>query len=594
MKPTSGEPPAVPVSHDAEVGRPRVQEAVGPTRNIAGPAEEPAGGPAQPEIQSAGDLEAAFSEFVASAEAPEAAQPTVEAPATQGPVPEAKSTPIVDGSQEQAVVSQEQADIGSPDELQAALNEFLGSVETQEAGPSGTRAPELPASQLEIEIQPGVPTSGEQPQSSQEDLTTASADDLEGALNQFLGDMEPLEMTPVAEDAVEPPGANDGAGIELDLTGLEEDPSSPESQPAPGLLPTDDLQTALNEFLGSVEKLEADFNKGEPLGPLPQEEKGEAWSESTGTMDQPPVDGQDQPDNGSPDDLQAALAEFLATEGKSGASAGDEQPGPSMSEGAIKPESHASETKEQGSISQDQPEMGFTDDLQAALNEFLGSVEKPEAPSNSNEEAGSAPTSNGGLFLDTLDLSDGEPDAGESQAVPQDKTPNEVAGGTPTAGGSEHAGDDFLAELQQTLASFQSGSALAESPTIEAPVDLTVPPQAGSGYKGQGQATVQPQDPNPVQPVPVAESYSGILYIGFTPSSDATALSHFWDIVDAAAGVGKVIAETPLPDGSGDEFTLDLGEDVLVMEQLVKQIPNADIKALGMDRLRIRLAPIDD
>ena len=98
----------------------------------------------------------------------------------------------------------------------------------------------------------------------------------------------------------------------------------------------------------------------------------------------------------------------------------------------------------------------------------------------------------------------------------------------------------------------------------------------------------------PRERCPTAETYSGTLYIVFTPAADAATLSFFWDVVDTVAGVGKVIAQAPLPDGSGHEFTLDLGNEPLSTAQLAARIPGAEISALGQDRLRIRLTPMSD
>ena len=77
-----------------------------------------------------------------------------------------------------------------------------------------------------------------------------------------------------------------------------------------------------------------------------------------------------------------------------------------------------------------------------------------------------------------------------------------------------------------------------------------------------------------------ATTYSGILYIIYSSGEDA-ALSFFWDVMDVVAGPGKVIDQTPLADGSGHEFTLDLGSDVLVLEDLRKGIPGSEITAIG-------------
>ena len=94
--------------------------------------------------------------------------------------------------------------------------------------------------------------------------------------------------------------------------------------------------------------------------------------------------------------------------------------------------------------------------------------------------------------------------------------------------------------------------------------------------------------------MPLQESYSGTLYIQFTPAADTATLAFFWDVIDSIAGVGKVVAQTPLADGSGHEFTLDMGGDLLAIEQLKKRMPGAEVVALDQDRLRIQLAPMAD
>ena len=593
VQPTGGEPPSAPVSREAQPGPPPVHETVEPPPEFAVWPEQPIASQDRQGIESAGDLETALSEFVGSAEGPEATPTTGEAPATPSPKQEAPVTSDVAGPLGQPPTDQDPADIGSADELQAALNEFIGSVENQEAAPGAILTPELPDAQQEKQLQPDVPMSLEQPQFSQKEQVPASTDELEGALNQFLGEIESREVTPVVEAAGGSSVPQDKAGTELDNTGFEELASSPVGPPASELTPTDDLQAALNEFLGSVEKIEADFSNGEPLGPVPQNEKGEAMLDTNRSQNQPTAGGPEQPDIDPADDLQEALNEFLATGTKSGNPPKiEDQPGPSKSQEEIEWGLNLSELNERPAASQDQPEIEFTDDLQAALNDFLGSVDKPEAATAGIEDAGLAPASGEGLFLDTFDFSDSEPDGGHSQDVTQGKKPDYVAPGTPSPIDAGHVENDFLAELEQTLASFNSGPTPAESPTIEAAKGQQVPHLDGQGDSRQGQPTGQPQDSSSVKPMPIAESYSGILYIVFTPSPDPIALSRFWDIVDAVAGVGKVIAQSPLPDGSGDEFTLDLGDDALAMNLVTKQIPNADIKALGMDRLRIQLAPI--
>ena len=91
-----------------------------------------------------------------------------------------------------------------------------------------------------------------------------------------------------------------------------------------------------------------------------------------------------------------------------------------------------------------------------------------------------------------------------------------------------------------------------------------------------------------ISDVPLAESYTGILHIELTPASDPATLSFFWEVVDAVAGVGKVVSQTPTADGS--EFILDLGGDVLVLEQLKDRMPGSEIVAVGPDKLHIMMS----
>ena len=88
---------------------------------------------------------------------------------------------------------------------------------------------------------------------------------------------------------------------------------------------------------------------------------------------------------------------------------------------------------------------------------------------------------------------------------------------------------------------------------------------------------------------PPAASYTGILQIVVSPSTDSATLSLFWDAVDSVAGVGKIVDQVPLPDGSGHELTLDLGEDILVVEHLAGRLPGCEITSMGPDRLQIHL-----
>ena len=249
-------------------------------------------------------------------------------------------------------------------------------------------------------------------------------------------------------------------------------------------------------------------------------------------------------------------------------------------------------------------ETAFTEELASSLNEFLRSTETPQgAPVV--RDAPQPPSE--GLFLDNLDFSRTEPavaDPPQEEVTFTLETESEagpvgVSEPRATEGEAEFS-DDLLQHLQQSLESVYRPDDSVEAPhqgTIQQPGGHVTRPDAQEppGYSGQLQAsppvaTPPPAPtPAPAQSSPPADSYSGTLYVVLAPAPDAGTLSFFWDVIDSVAGVGKVIAQTPLANGSGHEFTLDLGHDVLVIEQLNRRIPGAVVSALGPDRLQIEL-----
>ena len=258
-----------------------------------------------------------------------------------------------------------------------------------------------------------------------------------------------------------------------------------------------------------------------------------------------------------------------------------------------------------------------TEDLESALAEFMRSVENPEATSTREEVREPRETRSEGLFLDDLDFSGKGLAESQTQQTPEERvrpTWDMVGSAQPASGGATEPpaveaenefGADLLAYLRESLANAQPLEGATEAPSARVREQRQSPrppmqPQEGATEAPSARAREQrqsprpPPAPGPSQSLPAAETYSGILYVIFTPAADAATLSFFWDTIDSIAGVGKVIAQTPLPDGSGHEFTLDLGNDILVLEQLKRRIPGGDIVALGQDRIRIELAPMSE
>ena len=277
----------------------------------------------------------------------------------------------------------------------------------------------------------------------------------------------------------------------------------------------------------------------------------------------------------------------------------------------VRPGPDISGSLEQPSVPQDRQEIASTFDLERALDEFLNSVEESDAAPTLEEVRASAPTPSEGLFLDNLDFTAKEPvgfqqqrvvggEASPIQNMENVQRPPEHSLEPPAVEAEGEFGDDLLAHLQESLTSMH----VPEEPSRPSPNDV-MEELLGSGPPAHSQTPPSdpewslPGEPSPdhsglPQSTPTAETYSGILYIVFTPATDAATLSFFWDVVDTVAGVGKVTAQTPLADGSGHEFTLDLGNDVLALEELKRRTPGAEVAALGQDRLRIELAPMTD
>lgn len=243
---------------------------------------------------------------------------------------------------------------------------------------------------------------------------------------------------------------------------------------------------------------------------------------------------------------------------------------------------------------------GASDDLQAALNDFLRSMKGTQAAPPGLER----PVPNGPAEeLSTEDkdlmgrgLVDFQPQS-SSQAEKPSAAEEAPAGFAPFLQPTEGAEQEYdpneanlVSQLQDTLASLQPEPGASQATVLG---DLQFPSEPD---RPQVAPIVEPQnlggDPVPATDQPelvgVADTYTGTFYISFTPATDS---AKFWDAIESVAGVGKVISLEPLSDGSGLEFTVDMGSEVMVMEELRKQIPGAAIAATGSNRLHIELAP---
>ena len=265
--------------------------------------------------------------------------------------------------------------------------------------------------------------------------------------------------------------------------------------------------------------------------------------------------------------------------------------------------------EEQPPISVGSPEVVPAGNLDADISRFLRSFEEFKAPSTQEEVNEPAQAPSQGFSLDNMDFLKEEPVESQGrQSLADNNEPAEAMEGVqhsppprqPSSTGAEgEFGDDVLAQLRDSLANVQPVSESPEMPSVADMEERRIPspPPASQDSPGYFEPTPgmgsQPVSV-PSQSLPLAENYSGILHIIFAPAADPATLSFFWDVIDAVAGVGKVVAQMPLADGSGHEFTLDLGNDILAVEQLKARIPGAEVLAVGQDRLRIQLGPMAD
>ena len=103
------------------------------------------------------------------------------------------------------------------------------------------------------------------------------------------------------------------------------------------------------------------------------------------------------------------------------------------------------------------------------------------------------------------------------------------------------------------------------------------------------QLEASPTPSKPLAPAsPLPATFSGSLSLVFTPCPDADKLGSFWEALDGIGGVVAVVDAHPTDDGSGFEFVLDLGGEVLESQELTRQIPGTEMVALGDNRLSIR------
>ena len=86
---------------------------------------------------------------------------------------------------------------------------------------------------------------------------------------------------------------------------------------------------------------------------------------------------------------------------------------------------------------------------------------------------------------------------------------------------------------------------------------------------------------------PLAESYSGRLYLMFPSSLGQNELETVWEVLDEVAGSGAIVDNRLVSQEAGIQFTLELRDKVLSTDQLRNRMPGAGLIALSEDRVKV-------
>jgi hypothetical protein len=193
-----------------------------------------------------------------------------------------------------------------------------------------------------------------------------------------------------------------------------------------------------------------------------------------------------------------------------------------------------------------------------------------------------------------------EVEAAASSAAPPASVISQAESGMGAPGTEPSA--SILEELERGMAALRPLSASADP--SEADVIPPAASQAVSGDATGGGFQTAPQDltfqpdvdariPGPVGATgqepsgALAESYSGRLYLMFPSSLDQNDLENVWEVLDEVAGSGAIVDNQMVSREAGIQFTLELKDKVLSMEQLRKRMPGAGLIALEKDRLKV-------
>ena len=409
---------------------------------------------------------------------------------------------------------------------------------------------------------PAPDATSEQPPVEREEVEAAFTEELATSLNEFLRSTEASQEVPGGLDVLQPPEQSPSEELTASLNEFLR--STEASQEVPGGLdvlqppeqsPSEELATSLKEFLRSTE----------------------ASQEVPGGLDVL------QPEQSPSEGLMLDNLDFSQRE--------SEVSEPARQQDIFTPETET----EQGAVGSSEPpaaedEAEFGDDLLQQLQQSLASVYQPD-------ESAEAPPQNvvqqqGGQ--EPRPEAQGPPGYSEQLLpIPPAAVPPPPAAAPPPPAAAPPppaaAPPPPAAAPLPPAAAPPPPVAAAPPPAAAAPPPAAAAPPPAAAAPPPAAAAPPPAAAPPTPSSPPADSYSGTLYVVLSPAADAVTLSFFWDVIDSVAGAGKVIAQTPLANGSGHELTLDLGNDALMLEQLNRRLPGAVISGLAEDRIHIEL-----
>ncbi len=110
-------------------------------------------------------------------------------------------------------------------------------------------------------------------------------------------------------------------------------------------------------------------------------------------------------------------------------------------------------------------------------------------------------------------------------------------------------------------------------------------PEADAGADSLPEGAAATPEQMAVAAVP--ETYSGRIYLMFPSSLGQEEQESVWDVLEEVAGSGAIVDRRLVSREAGIQFTLELRNRVLSVEDLRKRLPGAGLEALEEDRLKV-------